>query len=237
MFGWLKERRERAQAERVRAAQAQLLAQQLVTWETESDYLARMKDALAALAGADSLVSSPVMTVKGEVAIWVGPCGLYETRRGATTYVGGSQGFSIPIAGTGIRYRVGAMKGQAVAGPDVETQIDLGLATLTNERVIFTGDKATREWDFDKLVAAYSDESESEFTLHVSNRQKPSELHFLGEGPLFARLLTLMLEVRKEGLGVVRAELATAIAEHASGRPALLEDVDGAGDDQDRRDQ
>lgn len=219
MFTWLKERRERARAERDRAAQARLLEEQRLTWQTESDYLERMKESLTALAGKDGLVSSPVMTVKGEVAIWVGRAGLYETRRGATTYVGGSQGFSIPIGGTGIRYRVGAIKGQAVPGPDVETQIDVGLATLTSERVVFTGDKATREWDFDKLVAAYCDESENEFTLHVSNRQKPSELHFPGEGPLFGRLLTLMLEVRKEGLGSVQAELESTSAEHASQRP------------------
>lgn len=237
MFTWLKERRARATAERERAVQARLLAEQLLTWETEANYLARMKDSLAALVSDVNLVSSPVMTGKGEVAIWVGTCGLYETRRGATTYVGGSQGFSIPIGGTGIRYRVGAIKGQAVPGPDVETQIDVGLATLTCERVVFTGDKATREWDFDKLVAAYCDESENEFTLHVSNRQKPSELHFPSDGPLFSRLLTLMLEVRKEGPAGVQAELEATIAEHASRRPSSLEDVDGPGNDQDRRDQ
>jgi hypothetical protein len=234
---WLKDRRDRARAEREQAAQAQLLAEQLRAWRAESDYLERMKDSLAALTSKEDLASSPVMTVKGEVLIWVGACGLYETRRGATTYVGGSQGISIPIGGTGIRYRVGAIKGQAVAGPDVETQIDVGLATLTSERVVFTGDKATREWDFDKLIAAYSNESEDEFTLHVSNRQKPSELHFPGDGPLFARLLILILQVRKEGLPGVHVELESTIAEHASRRPASLEDIDGAGDDQDRRDE
>jgi hypothetical protein len=55
-----------------------------------------------------------------------------------THYVGGSSGFSFPIAHTGIRYRIGSFRGEPVHQQSL-TRLDAGTFVVTNQRVAYIG--------------------------------------------------------------------------------------------------
>jgi hypothetical protein len=84
---------------------------------------------------------------------------------------GGSQGVSVPLGG-GVRYRVGAMRGQMVTIGTQWQTADTRILTVTNQRVVYHGGRKTLEFAFAKLVAlkAYSDAID----LGVTNRQSTS---------------------------------------------------------------
>src|ERR1700682_1731780 len=75
---------------------------------------------------------------------------LIEPRRLPGHWEGRSKGVSFKVA-KGVRYRVGTSKGHYIQGDEVPTPIDTGTLTITNQRVVFQGTKATREWAFSKL--------------------------------------------------------------------------------------
>ena len=82
-------------------------------------------------------VESPLVLKSGEQAFLSVPATLARlvTR---THYVGGSSGFSFPIGHTGIRYRVGAFRGEPVHQQAL-TKLDAGTFVLTNQRVAYVG--------------------------------------------------------------------------------------------------
>jgi hypothetical protein len=123
-----------------------------------------------------SLVLRPgerlVSTVQG--------CGLFEPRRGPGHWEGRSAGVSVPVPDTRLRVRVGKSAGTFVQGAETPTIIDSGNASITTQRVVFQGDKYTREWDFSKLIGVvhYSDHPAT--AIQVSNRQKTSGIVYPG---------------------------------------------------------
>ena len=194
----------------------------IAEWQSEQVILQQVLDSAVAIQSGTDLVSSPVLTKSDEVVIWVGGAGLREAQRGPTTFTAGSQGVSIPLGSTGIRYRVGATKGHAVQGQMQNVIIDTGLVTLTSERIVFAGEKATREWDLSKLVQASCDEPEQIFTFHVSNREKPSGLVIPSEGSSFNRALAISLAVEREGIDEVVKECNESIEIHRREEIAAL---------------
>jgi hypothetical protein len=84
---------------------------------------------------------------------------------------GGSRGVSVPL-GHGIRYRTGAVRGHMVTVGTHWQPVDAGLLTVTDRRVVYTGDRKTLEFLFTKLAAlhTYSDAID----LGVTNRQATS---------------------------------------------------------------
>jgi hypothetical protein len=100
---------------------------------------------------------------------------LIEPRSSGGQWVGGNQGFSFRIA-KGISYRVGASRGEYVKNPEQLQRIDVGTASFTNKRVTFTGELASREWRFDKILNVDVTGNGAQVMLSVSNRQKPSGL-------------------------------------------------------------
>lgn len=66
-------------------------------------------------------------------------------------WVGGSQGFSFPIAHTGIRYRVGSYRGHPVQH-EVLNRIDGGELVLTNLRLAFMGKLKLVSIPLDKIA-------------------------------------------------------------------------------------
>ena len=60
--------------------------------------------------------------------------------------------------------------------PEVLQTVDYGSATFTNQRVIYTGEKYSREWNFDKLLNAESGPNGVWVRFAVSNRQTVSGL-------------------------------------------------------------
>jgi hypothetical protein len=126
--------------------------------------------------------SSDILLGSGEALFCkLSDAALIEERRGAGHYQGRSQGVSIPVASIGgrpIRYRVGASKGTFVQGTPVPTAIDTGTVFVTNRRVIFQGSKQTRECLFAKLIGFHHDDVNGSTTFSVSNRQKPTTIHY-----------------------------------------------------------
>jgi hypothetical protein len=115
---------------------------------------------------------------RGEAAYYVVTnAALVEERRGRGHYQGGSTGFSVPI-GLGMRYRVGGFRGHYVQAPPTPTAIDTGTMVITNKRVVFVGQRQTRECRFEHLLAVHHDDEEGETTISVSNRQRPTILYY-----------------------------------------------------------
>lgn len=124
--------------------------------------------------GADVPDGAGVILKKGEsVYCVVTDAVLIEPRKGPGQWKGRSQGVSVPIPGTSLRYRVGASKGQFVAGEEKPTAIDTGTFVVTTTRGVFTGQKQSREWQWTKLLSAtHFDPGWT--AMAVANRQKVS---------------------------------------------------------------
>jgi len=166
--------------EKHRAKQAQQRYEQaLGAWQSELDAY----EELLALAQSDSgIESSELMLQPDEHLIGeVTGASLIEDRRGRGTYQGASHGVSIPIGSIGgrsVRYRVGATRGHYVQGAPVPTSIDVGTVFVTNKRIVFEGPKQTRECAFSKLLGVEHDDAEGSSVFSVSNRQKPTTIHY-----------------------------------------------------------
>lgn len=143
---------------------------------------------------------------------------LIEPRRQPGTVQGRSSGYSFRIA-KGVNYRVGASKGTYVSGPDVPTPIDVGTAFVTNQRVVFRGNKATREWAWSKLISLDHDDDLPWTSLPVSNRQKTSGLLYDEPNSLLIRYRLQQGLAHSQGkVEALTAELEQQLRElHASG--------------------
>src|SRR5262249_32351351 len=81
------------------------------------------------------------------------------------------------LGGRTIRYHVGATRGHYMQGEPVPTAIDTGTVFVTNQRVVFTGKKQTRECLFAKLLSC-DQEVAGESIFSVSNRQQNTVIHY-----------------------------------------------------------
>lgn len=61
---------------------------------------------------------------------------------------------------------------------------DLGFVTVTNQRVVFTGGKGNREWDFAQLTGVVHGDSLPMTLMRVGNRQRLSGLVFPADSAL-----------------------------------------------------
>ncbi|MBU3702344.1 MAG: hypothetical protein FGM58_09905 [Acidimicrobiia bacterium] len=98
---------------------------------------------------------------------------LVEPRKGPGSWKGRSQGVSMPIPGTSLRYRIGASRGEFQAGEEKPAPIDEGTFVVTSQRAVFTGQKYSREWVWSKLLGV-THYDPGWTALAVSNRQKES---------------------------------------------------------------
>ena len=139
-------------------------------WASSLDSeVARRKEAVKAM-GFDSLYEAAVLQTSGaqpvdaplvlkarEQAYLSVPATLARmvTR---THYQGGSSGFSFPIGHTGIRYRVGAFRGEPVHQQSL-TKVDAGTFVLTNQRVAYVGRTKSTSFALNKVlhVEVYND--------------------------------------------------------------------------------
>ena len=151
----------------------------LAAWQADRDSQAQLLDLAQHFEGTGA---ENILLKSGEAVFYkVTGVALIEERRGAGHYAGRSQGVSIPIGslrGRTVRYRVGVNKGHFVQGTPTPTAIDTGTVFITNQRVIFQGGKQTRECAFSKLVGFEHDDAAGETTFSVSNRQKPTTIHY-----------------------------------------------------------
>ncbi len=119
----------------------------------------------------------PPMALKpGEVVIYhLAQVDLNEFRSNGSTYTGTTNGFSFRVT-KNVRYNTSVSQGSINNKPEVLQVVDSGSATFTNQRVIFTGEKYSREWNFSKLLNAESGPNGSWVRFAVSNQQKVSGL-------------------------------------------------------------
>jgi hypothetical protein len=150
---------------------------------------------------------------------------LVEERRGQGHYQGRSAGVSIPvgsIAGRSVRYRVGASRGHFVQGAPSPAAIDTGTVFITGKRVIFQGARQTRECAFAKLIGFQHADTEGSTTFSVSNRQKPTTIHY---GPAlsgaFDFRLNLALAHFRGTVGDLVSHLQAELARLDAERPAV----------------
>ncbi len=151
----------------------------LAAWQDQRDAYANLVTLAQTYAGEPS---SEIMLKPGEALFAKATSvALVEDRRGPGEWKGRSQGFSIPVAsihGRSIRYRVGSSRGHFVQGSPAPSAIDVGTAYITNKRVVFQGAKQTRECLFDRLVGFQHDDETGVTVFSVSNRQKPTTIHY-----------------------------------------------------------
>jgi hypothetical protein len=200
---------------------AQAYGEALATWKTERDGYAELLQVARDFNGS---ASSDIMLGAGEALFYkVTSVGLIEERPGKGHYQGGSTGVSIPIGsvhGRPVRYRVGVSRGHYVQGAPTLTAIDTGTVYVTNKRVIFQGAKQTRECAFARLIGFQHADSEGSTTFSVSNRQRPTIIHY---GPTLSGSFDFRLDLAiahfRGTVGELAAQLQTDLAQLDAQRP------------------
>jgi len=193
----------------------------LANWEEDRATLTKLITVFTAASNGQDSVPNTLMQKRGEHTLWSATGIFHETGRTPSSYVGGSSGVSIPV-GAGIRFRVGAMRGQVIPGEELQMDKDQGVVMLTTDRLIFTGPIKTQQWDFDKLLMASTTDDESDYFLNVSNRQKTSGVRFdVRTGREFNRFLGAATVVNEKGYEVLLDELHKLEKEADKARPVL----------------
>ena len=195
--------------------------QQLTEWQQEQEILNHALEVFTSASKGEEPHDQSLVQKDGELVLWTGTAVFHEAGRTPSRYVGGSQGFSIPIV-AGIRYRVSATKGTLVPGEEMQIDKDQGFVKLTNQRLIFSGSVATTEWAFSKLLSAVRTEGGNDYLLGVSNRKKTSGLRFTAtDGPIFGRIFAMALYAYEEGIDSAIKMIKNEIKEIESKKPAL----------------
>jgi hypothetical protein len=168
-------------------------AKHLAAWQEERDGTAQLLELAQTFEGdtsSDTLLLKPGEHVIGTVT----QVGLIEERRGAGQWEGASRGVSFPIGSLGgrsVRYRVGRTRGHYVQGAPVATAVDTGTLVITDQRAVYEGSRQTRECAFAKLLGVEYG-ADGSVTFQVSNRQKPTTLHY---GPDIAGWVHFRIEL------------------------------------------
>ncbi len=194
----------------------------LARWQAQRDGYAEMLQVAEEFGGSGS---DELMLSSGERIFYkVTDAALVEERRAPGHWQGGSTGVSIPIGSLGgrtVRYRVGATRGHYVQGAPTPTAIDTGTIFITNKRVIFQGSKQTRECAFSKLIGFQHDDAAGTTTFSVSNRQKPTTVHYGSKlSGSFDFRLDLALAHFKGTVGDLINQLKQDIMQVDAARPA-----------------
>ena len=193
----------------------------LEIWQEDLACLRKIIEAITAASEGKDSVPNTLMQKAGEHTLWSATGIFHETGRTASQYVGGTAGVSVPIGG-GIRFRVGAMKGQVVPGIELQVDKDQGVVMLTTERLIFTGPIHTREWNFDKLLQLSTTDDESDYFISVSNFKKTSGVRFsINTGREFNRFLGSATSAHEHGYEKVIDELKNMEREAVAAEPKL----------------
>jgi len=201
---------------------AKAYQQALGEWQAQHDGLAQLLQLAESFNG---LGSNEIMLKPGETVFYkVTGADLIEGRRGRGQWKGHSQGASIPVGsihGRSVRYRVGVTRGHLVQGAPAPTAIDTGTVFITNQRVVFQGGQQTRECAFAKLIGFEHSDSEGSTSFSVSNRQKPTTIHYgAALSGSFDFRIDLALAHFRGTLGNLVSEIKQDLAQTDAARPA-----------------
>ena len=214
---------EQQVAERLRNQAAATYEISLSEWREADAHLQALLQVAKTFSGQTSAENPnlALMLKRNERAFWtLNGAGLVEPRRGAGHWQGGYSGFSFRIA-KGVRYHVGGTRGHYVQGQEAPTVIDIGTATITDQRVVFQGTKQTREWAYPKLLGYQHFDLPPWTAIQVSNRQKTSgvrcDANTAGD---FQFRLALALARYNGQVDQFVGQLQQQVQQHASVRPA-----------------
>jgi hypothetical protein len=194
---------------------------ELAEWQSESELLNNALEIFTNAAQGKEVDDQSLVQKVGEFVIWTGSAVFHEAGRGPSRYVGGSQGFSIPIV-AGIRYRVGSFSATRVPGEAMQIDKDQGLVKLTNQRLIFAGSIETSEWQFSKMLSVAMTEDHNDFLIGVSNRKKTSGLRFSNsDAKFFARIFAMALYSYENGVPATIKTIQKEVKDLAGEKPIL----------------
>ena len=193
----------------------------ITDWHTDVEIFQKIKDAFLLAAKGEDVVVNQTIQKAGEIVLWAAKGQFHEAGRGAGTYQGSSQGFSIPVV-AGIRYRVGATRGTYVSGDPIQKYGEVGDVILTTNRVLFNGMFNTKEWAFSKWNGAAASADETDYIFNVSNRQKTSGVLFgARDGREFNRFLSCALIAAEYGIDRVIQEVDKNLKALEEDKPAI----------------
>lgn len=130
-------------------------------------------------AGKEPELSVGMSLQNDEKLIFVSPTvALTEYESSGSSFSGLNAGVSFPLFGN-VRGNVGGMGGQLTKNPELLTQVDIGQAVFTNQRIVFSGAKMVRDWDLAKIVALEPGANGLNVKIAVSNRERTSGLQAL----------------------------------------------------------
>jgi hypothetical protein len=193
----------------------------LTAWQIEYDALNEMRRTARSFEGvASTSPNNPLVLKRGEKCYAEVPnASLVEVQRGAGHYTGGYSGFSFRLS-KHVRYNVGGSRGSYVQGDEQLKITDHGMVTVTNKRVVFTGERNTREWTFAKLVSLHNDDTRPITTIGVSNRQKVSGFAYDAAAATDVRFKIALAIAHFQGTEAqLVASLDAEFAEHEKARP------------------
>ena len=194
---------------------------ELAEWQSETEILTQALEIFKNAAEGKEVDDQSLVQKDGEFIIWTGNAVFHEAGRGPSRYVGGSQGFSIPIV-AGIRYRVGSFSATRVPGEAMQIDKDQGFVKLTNQRLIFAGALETSEWAFSKILSVAKTEDGNDFLIGVSNRKKTSGLRFSTEdAKFFARIFAMALYAYENGIPQTTKTIEKELKQLTSEKPVL----------------
>ena len=194
---------------------------ELTDWQSDVEIFQKARDAFVIAAKGEDVISNQTIQKPGEIVLWTAQGQFHEAGRGAGSYQGSSQGFSIPVV-AGIRYRVGATRGTYVSGDPIQKYAEVGDVLLTTQRVLFNGMFNTKEWAFAKWNGAAASADETDYIFHVSNRQKTSGVLFgPRDGREFNRFLSCALIAAEYGIDRVIEEIDKNMKELAEDKPVI----------------
>ena len=172
MFG----RRRRAEARRAAARAAEMAER-----EREARLRAGLLEAVLDLlhnyeeAYDESGGDLPIVTKRGEQVVSVGDgYSLVEARSRRVRHKGRSHGVSIRIA-KGVWYRPTVHTAESVVQSEELVLLDEGEMVITDRRVVFAGNRQTREFRFSKLMAMRPSFDPFTFTVPVDRLLLPVE--------------------------------------------------------------
>ena len=195
---------------------------ELTEWQSETEILTQALEIFKNAAEGKEVDDQSLVQKDGEFVIWTGNAVFHEAGRGPSKYVGGSQGFSIPIV-AGIRYRVGSFSATRVPGEAMQIDKDQGFVKLTNQRLIFAGALETSEWAFSKILSVAKTEDGNDFLIGVSNRKKTSGLRFSTEdAKFFARIFAMALYAYENGTPETITTIKKELKQLTNEKPALV---------------
>jgi hypothetical protein len=191
-------------------------------WQKESAELDDMLDEVGTFRGESAAEVPGFVGRKGERVYLVGSgAGLIEPRVQQGHWESGSQGFSFRVA-KGVSYRIGQTRGHYIPGPETLTAIDSGRVLISDQRIVFQGDMQAREWAYAKLVGYHHDETGPWTSLHESNRQKTSAIHYDATTTDVVRFrLALALAVFQGDTSALEGHIRDEIDAHRASEPAL----------------